>query len=99
MKIFSEHELKVFLSHFSTVSSSLNSMSAVLWEDVLKSKFMHLTESKKTVITKVLGESFVLRKTIQPVNVSVNRLEITDLNKSNLFPSIHWWKLENRSIL
>ena len=31
-------------------------MSAVLWEDVLKSKLMHLKESSKTVVTKVLGQ-------------------------------------------
>ncbi len=43
---------------FSTLSSSLNSMAAVVWEDVLKVRCSHLQESRKTFITKTIGEAF-----------------------------------------
>lgn len=39
----------------SSMSSSLNSVAAVTWEDLLKTFFRGLSESQKTSITKVLG--------------------------------------------
>ena len=37
------------------MSSGINAMAAVTWEDVLIKWFGHLTEQKKTNITKLLG--------------------------------------------
>ena len=39
----------------SSLSSSLNSMAAVAWKDLLESKFGHIKESQKALINKVLG--------------------------------------------
>lgn len=47
----------VFYILSSTVSSTLNSASAVTWQDVLKYFFSHLPEARKTFITKILGKT------------------------------------------
>lgn len=41
--------------HYSSVSSMLNSLAAVTWEDFLKLKFGYLSESNATIVTRVLG--------------------------------------------
>ena len=46
----------ITLSIYSTMSSCLNALSAVTWEDVLKPVMEHkISETVKTWITKVLG--------------------------------------------
>ena len=40
---------------FSTLSSSLNSLSAVTWKDMVEWKFKHIPESRKALATKILG--------------------------------------------
>ena len=45
----------------SSMSSSLNSLAAVTWEDALKPHLDHrLSELKKTVLLKVLGDEATL---------------------------------------
>ena len=39
----------------SSVSSSMNSLSAVTWKDMMEWKFHYIPEWKKALITKVLG--------------------------------------------
>ena len=43
---------------FSTVSSCLNSLSAVTWKDLMEPqlKKFKIQESRKTLITKILGK-------------------------------------------
>lgn len=43
-------------------------MSAVVWEDVLKKKYAYLTESRKTVVTKVLGEGLEHSRSVQSIS-------------------------------
>ena len=44
-------------SPHSTMSSCLNALSAVTWQDFLKPMLEHrLTEAQKTLVTKLLGE-------------------------------------------
>jgi len=50
----------IFAGSLSTVSSCLNSMSAAIWEDVLKEKYSHLKEETKTHITKIMSVFFGL---------------------------------------
>ncbi len=59
----------LFSASLSSLSSSINSMSAVMWKDVLEPHFKHWDEGKKTLLNKVLtlffglcclGSSFVM---------------------------------------
>ena len=38
------------------MSSGINAMAAVTWEDMFKIKFDHLPEERKTLITKIMGK-------------------------------------------
>jgi hypothetical protein len=40
----------------SSISSMLNSLSAVTWEDFLKLKFSKVSDERATVVTKCLGK-------------------------------------------
>ena len=42
--------------HYSSVSSMLNSLAAVTWEDFLKLKFSALSERSATKVTRTLGK-------------------------------------------
>ena len=42
----------------SSVSSSMNSLSAVTWKDMMEWKFYYLPEWKKALITKVLAAGY-----------------------------------------
>src|SRR6218665_1667079 len=42
---------------YSTVSSALSGSAANFWEDVLKGIFTDLTESRKAVVNRVLGNA------------------------------------------
>ncbi|CAD5116122.1 DgyrCDS5047 [Dimorphilus gyrociliatus] len=44
----------LFSGALSSVSSSLNSISAIVWKDILELKFYYLPERKKTIISKVI---------------------------------------------
>ena len=44
--------------HFSSVSSSMNSLSAVTWKDMMEWKFYYLPEWKKALITKLLSAGY-----------------------------------------
>ena len=48
----------IFSASLSTLSSSLNSMAACLWEDFLASKFGNIRESTITVIMKIIVVGF-----------------------------------------
>ncbi len=59
----------LFSAALSSLSSSINSMSAVMWKDILEPYFNHWTESRKTKFNKLLtfifglcclGSSFVM---------------------------------------
>ncbi|XP_041373436.1 sodium-coupled monocarboxylate transporter 1-like [Gigantopelta aegis] len=45
----------LFSGALSSVSSMLNSLAAVTWEDFLKIRYSHISDSKATAITKVLA--------------------------------------------
>ena len=46
------------VSHvYSSVSSSLNSVATVTWEDIAKTFFSHLSEAGKANVTRMLGMS------------------------------------------
>lgn len=47
---------KCFYFICSTISSTLNSMAAMTWEDLLKWKFYYLSEKAQTTINKVIGK-------------------------------------------
>lgn len=42
----------IFASSLSTISSGLNAIAALIWEDFLKNHFTDIPESKKVLITK-----------------------------------------------
>ncbi|CAH1790095.1 unnamed protein product [Owenia fusiformis] len=44
----------LFSGSLSTMSSTLNALSAITWEDMLKWKFDHIPESRKTLINKLM---------------------------------------------
>ena len=48
--------VNAFILFYSSVSSMINSLAAVLWTDFLKLKFGHLSENKATIINKILGK-------------------------------------------
>ncbi len=48
----------LFSGALSTLSSSINSMSAVMWEDVMSHHFQHWTDSSKTHCNKLLTVAF-----------------------------------------
>lgn len=51
---------------YSTLSSSLNSAAAIIWQDVLKYFFERLSETRKAIVTKTSGEktsNFIFFKT------------------------------------
>ena len=48
--------LKCLVSNFSTMSSCLNALAAVVWEDMLRWKLDYLSETKKTIVLKGLGQ-------------------------------------------
>ena len=50
----------LFSGSLSSLSSSINSMSAVMWKDVLEPHFKHWTESRKTLCNKFLTMFFGL---------------------------------------
>ena len=74
-RIIDEYSLyiKRFSAYFyfpSTMSSSLNALAAVTWEDMLKWKFHYLSEARKTIVLKVLG--WYLNK-VKPVYIEHSR--------------------------
>ena len=50
----------LFSGSLSSLSSSINSMSAVMWKDILEPYFKHWTEARKTLCNKVLTLFFGL---------------------------------------
>ena len=54
---FAAFKINELLLISSSVSSSINSMTAVIWEDILKDHFVHLPETRKTLMTKIIGEN------------------------------------------
>ena len=48
----------LFSGALSTLSSSINSMSAVMWEDVMAQHFPHWTDASKTLCNKLLTVAF-----------------------------------------
>ena len=50
----------LFSGSLSSLSSSINSMSAVMWKDILEPYFKHWTESRKTLCNKFLTMFFGL---------------------------------------
>ena len=48
--------VNAFILFYSSVSSMINSLAAVLWTDFLKLKFGHLSDNKATIINKILGK-------------------------------------------
>ena len=54
----------LFSGTLSTISSGMNSMSAVVWEDLLKPHFGHLNHTKTTLIAKSLVCAFGISATL-----------------------------------
>ncbi len=50
----------LFSGALSSLSSSINSMSAILWEDVLKHHYSHWSEAQKTLCNKIITICFAL---------------------------------------
>ena len=50
----------LFSGSLSSLSSSINSMSAVMWKDILEPYFKHWTEARKTLCNKILTLFFGL---------------------------------------
>ena len=50
----------VFFYILSSVSSSMNSLAAVTWKDMLEPHFFYLSESRKALITKALAGCYGL---------------------------------------
>ena len=50
--------IKLLYVASSSVSSSMNSLSAIAWKDMMEWKFYHLPEWKKALITKLLSAVF-----------------------------------------
>lgn len=51
----------IFSGTMSTVSSGLNSMAAVVWEDFLKPTYSHRwSDAKATKFNKIMGIGFLL---------------------------------------
>lgn len=46
----------LFAGALSSVSSSMSALSAVAWKDFLEWKFYYIHESRKALITKILGK-------------------------------------------
>ena len=44
------------LAYYSSISSMMNSLSAVTWEDFLKRVFSKTSDQKAVIITKILGK-------------------------------------------
>jgi hypothetical protein len=46
------------------MSSCLNALAAVTWEDMLKPFFGHISESRKTWVTRLLGKFLIMNDLI-----------------------------------
>lgn len=42
-------------TYFSSISSSLNAIGAIIWQDMMKPRWGHLSETRQTLIIKVIG--------------------------------------------
>ena len=51
---WNNHTQISFITRHSSLSSSINSMTAVVWEDILKGHFDQVTEERKTIYAKIL---------------------------------------------
>ena len=54
-KYISVEDLLSFPLNFSSISSSLNAVATVTWEDIAKKFFSHLSEAGQTNVTRMLG--------------------------------------------
>ena len=54
-KYISVEDILSFPLYFSSISSSLNAVATVTWEDIAKKFFSHLSEAGQTNVTRMLG--------------------------------------------